>query len=298
MAERLLAGLLVVPFLLGAAVAPTDQAQVAFSFRDNDIVESSGLAVVGGMVVTTNDSGDTGRVFTVDPGTGETVGVTEWADDATDVEALAPAGRGAVWVADIGDNTESRDSVQVAHVAMDGTGPEPDVYDLTYPDGAHDAETLMQDPATGRLYVATKGPLGGQLFEVPESGDGRMRELGDVLPLATDGAFFADGKHFVIRNYAMAAIYAFPSLEKVEQFRLPDQPQGEGIAVDTDGSLLLSSEGLHAEVLRVSVPATSADSASPPRARPRPPRLSLARTPSCPRPPRPSGRPGPGSSAA
>ena len=93
MAERLLAGLLVVPFLLGAAVAPTDQAQVAFSFRDNDIVESSGLAVVDGLVVTTNDSGDTGRVFTVDPGTGETVGVTEWADDPTDVEALAPDGR-------------------------------------------------------------------------------------------------------------------------------------------------------------------------------------------------------------
>ena len=107
---------------------------------------------------------------------------------------------------------------------------------------------------------------------MPESGDGRMRELGDVLPLATDGAFLADGKHFVIRNYAVAAVYAFPSLEKVGQFQLPAQPQGEGIAVDADGSLLLSSEGLHAEVLRVSLPATSADSRlAAPRARPRPP---------------------------
>ena len=107
MVERVLAGLVVVPFLLGAAVAPADEAQVVFSFRDHEIVESSGLAVVDGLVVTTNDSGDSGRVFAVDPATGKTVGVTEWADDPTDVEALAPDGHGGVWVGDIGDNTES-----------------------------------------------------------------------------------------------------------------------------------------------------------------------------------------------
>ena len=191
--DRVLAGLLVVPFLLGAAAAPAGQAQVVFSFRDNQIIESSGLAVVDGLVVTTNDSGDTGRVFMVDPVTGKTVGVTAWADDPTDVEALAPDGHGGVWVGDIGDNTESRDSVQIAQVALGGSDLEPEVRDLTYPDGAHDAETLMRDPATGRLYIASKGPLGGELFEVPESGDGRMRALGDVLPLATDGAFLSDG---------------------------------------------------------------------------------------------------------
>jgi len=268
MSERLLAGLVVVPFLLGAAVAPVDKAQVVFSFRDSDIVESSGLVVVDGLVVTTNDSGDTGRVFTVDPVTGKTVGVTAWADEPTDVEALAPDGHGGVWVGDIGDNTESRESVQIADLAVGGTGGDvdPEVRDLTYPDGAHDAETLMRNPTTGRLYVASKGVLGGELFEVPESGNGRMRALGDVLPIATDGAFLPDGKHFVVRNYGMAAVYAFPSLEKVDQFQLPDQQQGEGLAVDTDGSLLLSSEGLHSEVLRVSLPTSTASpspSASP-----------------------------------
>ena len=266
MPERVLAGLLVVPFLLGAAAAPTDEAQVAFSFRDDAIIESSGLAVVDGLVVTTNDSGDTGRVFSVDPRTGKTVGVTEWSDDATDVEALAPDGQAAVWVGDIGDNTESRDSVQVAYVPIGSDAGDPEVYDLTYPDGAHDAETLMRDPTTGRLFVATKGVLGGVLFEVPESGEGRMRALGEVLPLATDGAFLADGKHFVVRNYAVAAVYAYPSMEKVEQFDLPVQEQGEGIAVDSDGSLLVSSEGLRSKVLRVSLPAGPAapsPSASP-----------------------------------
>ncbi len=264
MSERLLAGLVVVPFLLGAAAAPADEAQVVFSFQDNDIVESSGLVVARGLVVTTNDSGDTGRVFTVDPATGKTVGTTGWGNDPQDVEALAPLDDNQVWVGDIGDNTESRDSVQVTAVPVgsgngDIDGP---IYDLVYPDGPHNAETLMSDPTTGRLYVATKEVLGGTLYAAPTNldpdGANELEPLGDVLPIATDGAFLPDGKHFVVRNYGAAAVYAFPSMEKVDQFQLPDQQQGEGLAVDADGSLLLSSEGPHSEVLRVALPTSSA----------------------------------------
>jgi len=264
MSERWLAGLVVVPFLLGAAAAPVDRSQVVFSFKDRDIIESSGLAVVDGLVVTTNDSGDTGRVFTVDPATGKTVGVTGWAEDPQDVEALAPLDDNEVWVGDIGDNSESRDTIQVAPVPVGpgNDGIDGPIYDLAYPDGPHDAETLMTDPTTGRLYVATKGVLGGTLYAVPAdlSRDrvNQLRPVGDVLPIATDGAFLPDGKHLVIRNYSVAAVYAFPSLDKVDQFQLPDQPQGEGLAVDSDGSLLLSSEGLHSEVLRVPLPSSDA----------------------------------------
>ena len=70
------------------------------------------------LVVTTNDSGDTGRLFTVDPRTGQTTKVTQWSDDPTDVEALAPAGDGLVWVGDIGDNTARRDSVSVISISL------------------------------------------------------------------------------------------------------------------------------------------------------------------------------------
>ena len=82
-----------------------------------------------------------------------------------------------MWVGDIGDNTESRESVQIADVAVGGTGGDVDARGARsrYPDGAHDAETLMRNPTTGRLYVASKGVFGGELFEVPESGNGRMR---------------------------------------------------------------------------------------------------------------------------
>jgi hypothetical protein len=263
MLERVVTAAVAVPFLLGAAAAPVDHAQKVFSFQDSDIIESSGLVVTDGLVVTTNDSGDTGRVFTVDPADGRTVGVTHWGD-ATDVEALAPRSDGEVWVGDIGDNTESRDTIQVTAVPV-GSGDkdvEPPIYDLAYPDGPHNAETLMADPVTGRLYVATKGAFGGTLYATPASLSpdrvNRLEPVGDVLPIATDGAFLPDGKHLVVRNYAAAAVYSFPSLEKVAEFGLPDQPQGEGLAVEGDGSsVLLSSEGLHTAVLRILLPALS-----------------------------------------
>ena len=70
MRDRVLAGALVVPFLMGAAAAPSHPGHVELTFRDPDIIESSGLVVRDGLVVTTNDSGDEGRVFTVDPATG------------------------------------------------------------------------------------------------------------------------------------------------------------------------------------------------------------------------------------
>jgi outer membrane protein assembly factor BamB len=260
MRDRWFAGALVVPFVLGIASAPTNPGTEAFTFRDPEIVESSGIALVDGLVVTTNDSGDTGRVFTVDPDTGETVGVTQWEEDPEDVEALAPGGDGAVWVADIGDNSESRDSIEVTRVPV-GRGDrtvDEETYDLVYPDGAQNAETLLADP-DGRLYVATKSVFGGTLYAAPRTlaadDPNRLQELGSVLPIATDGAFFPDGGHLVVRDYSRAAVYSFPGLEEVGSFRLPEQEQGEGIVVDDGGSLLVTSEGQFAPVLRVPLPA-------------------------------------------
>src|SRR3954467_2086156 len=166
MLEKVLIALVAPPFLLGAAAAPVGHAQVVFCFKDDAIIESSGLAVVGDLVVTTNDSGDTGRVFAVDPADGRTVSTTHWEDDPTDVEAIAPDGRGGVWVGDIGDNTESRDTVQVADVPVSDSDASPadlQLFHLAYPDRPHNAETLMTDPVTGRLYIATKGTFGGTL---------------------------------------------------------------------------------------------------------------------------------------
>ena len=55
-----------VALLLPLTLVGADDSTVELTFQDPEIIESSGLAVVGDWVVTTNDSGDTGRVFTVD----------------------------------------------------------------------------------------------------------------------------------------------------------------------------------------------------------------------------------------
>ena len=208
-------------------------------FEDPAIVESSGLAVVDGMFVTTNDSGDTGRVFAVDLATGRTVGVTTWSAEPDDVEALAPAAAdGEVWVGDIGDN-QRRAFLGVGGARAGRRRATVDVdvpsYELVYPEGARDAESLLADPATGRLYVVSKGVLGGALYAAPERlsarKPNRLEEVGPVLGIATDAAFFPDGRHIIVRSYSEAAVYSWPELEEVGRFGLPDQQQGEGIAV-------------------------------------------------------------------
>ncbi|GAA1927754.1 hypothetical protein [Nocardioides hwasunensis] len=271
-ARRLAAATVVaLPFLLGAASGSPDvPADPVFRFGDPDVVESSGLVVVDGLVVTVNDSGDSGRVFVVDPTSGETVGVTSWSPDPVDVEALAPAGAGHVWVADTGDNRRVRDSVSVLRVPV-GRGDrtvDPEAYELVYPDGARDAEALVRHPLTGRLFVITKGVFAGSVYAAPP----RLRadrpnplvEVGQAPGIVTDATFLPGGGGVVMRTYSSAHLAAHPSWEQVASWTLPRQDQGEGIALAGSG-LLLSTEGARSEVLRVPLPpeARTTDLGSP-----------------------------------
>ncbi|WP_310529204.1 hypothetical protein, partial [Nocardioides sp.] len=242
-----------------AAGADRDGREV-FRFQDPEIVESSGLVIAGDRAYTINDSGDTGRVFTVDVATGETVGVTYWADAPDDVEALAPAGAGRVWVGDIGDNSTSRDSIEVTRVPV-GDGDrtvDEETIDLVYPDGERDAEALLVHPVTGRLYVVTKGFFAGELYAAPpelaDDAPNMLGLIGETAGIVTDGAFFPDGAHLILRTYTNAVVYSFPALEQVGSFDLPSQQQGEGIAAPSTRFVYLGSEGQQAPVLRVPLP--------------------------------------------
>jgi hypothetical protein len=270
MLDRVALGAAALPFLFGAAAAsPSDEGREVFRFQDPAIVEASGLVVQDGLVLTTNDSGDSGRVFAVDPDTGRTAGVTTWASEPQDVEALAPAGAGEVWVGDIGDNLEERDSIRVTRVPAgagdrDASGAS---YDLVLPGPPRDAESLLSHPETGRLFVATKEIFGAALFAAPielsPSRPNRMRRVGPTLTFATDGAFFPDGRHLVVRNYDAAAVYTFPGLERVAGLSLPDQQQGEAIAVSADERVFVTSEGRGQAVMEVSLPESVREQMAP-----------------------------------
>lgn len=271
--RKVLASLLVtLPFgaaIATGALAGADQPSPAFSFTDPAIVESSGLVVVDDLVVTVNDSGDEARVFTVDPATGGTVGVTRWNAEATDIEALAPAGDGSVWVGDIGDNAAARDTISVTRVPV-GSGDrtvDATTYQLRYPDGASDAEALLVHPRTGRLYVVTKGVFGGVVHVAPvdlqEGEVNPLRPVARTMSVVTDGAFLPDGDHVVLRDYGRAVVYTFPSWESVAELTLPQQRQGEGIAADGADRILISSEGQNAPVYDVALPELAEPAAEP-----------------------------------
>lgn len=136
---------------------------------------------------------------------------------------------------------------------------EEEAIDLVYPAGARDAEALLAHPRTGRLYVVTKGALAGEVLAAPsalvDDEPNPLRVVGRAPGLVTDGAFFPDGRHVVLRTYTRAAVLAYPSFEVVGSWKLPAQPQGEGLAVGPDGGIYLSTEGVEQPLLRVDVPA-------------------------------------------
>ncbi len=215
--------------------------------------------------MTVNDSGDEARVFAVDPTTGRTFGVTRWDAEPEDIEALAPGGDGTVWVGDIGDNAAERDTVSVTRVPV-GLGErvvEATTYRLRYPDGPSDAEALLAHPETGRLYVVTKGVFGAVVYAAPAElapdAVNRLRVVGRAMPIVTDGAFLPGGDQVVLRDYGRAVVYDFPSFDVAGAVSLPDQRQGEGLAVmpgpaGDGGHALVSSEGQLAPVYDVQLP--------------------------------------------
>ncbi len=238
--------------------ASLSSADEALRFEDPAITESSGLVVVGDTFITTNDSGDSGRLFVVDRDSGKTLRQVKWDDSPEDVEALAPAARGGVWAGDIGDNGADRDDVSVSWVDLAEVAPTR-TYDVSYQAGPADAEALLSHPQTGQLFIATKSVFGGELLALPTELRKRKSNLatpvGRVSGLITDGAFFPDGKHFILRNYTKAFVYAYPTVELVGEFDLPENQQGEGLAVGASDRIHLSSEGIQAPILAVRVPA-------------------------------------------
>lgn len=256
------------PWVLAALLAAW---HVVFHLHDPRLTESSSLVDLGSAMVTANDSGNAPLLFVVDPRTGRTVRTVQYAASETDTEALAPAGPHAVWVGDIGDNLEERRQVQVIRMPLDGGRGT--TYDLSYPDGPHDAESLFV--AGGRLCVVSKDFVGGAFYLAPRhlrtDRVNRLRKVAPALPIATDAAMFRDGRHVLVRGYGEAVVYDVPSFRRVGSFPLPDQRQGESVSIGPGGRIRIGSEGADSAVLQVSLPPKLAARLAPVRPSSRPP---------------------------
>jgi hypothetical protein len=260
--------------LLGwSATLPAAADTVEFTISDSRITESSGLATDADdeRYWTVNDSGDDAIAYALDDG-GDTEGTLQFRVDPVDVEAVA-FHRGRLYVADIGDNRERREFVTVYFFDDAAPSEEPVVYkayDFSYPDGPHDAETLLVD-ADGRMFLVTKGSDGG-VYAAPSSpsrqGVNALERVGEAPAYVTDGTVLPDGR-FALRTYTSVEVVDPDSYDVTARAATPVQRQGESITTTIDGgALLIGSEGKRSTVLRIDVPTTLGEAPTPPASPP------------------------------
>ena len=235
-----------------------------------DLPEASGLAVSrasAGRLWAHNDSG-AAVLFAVDS-SGKPAGrVTLEGARVEDWEALSigPCGSSScLYIADIGDNTGSR-----KHITLYRLGePSPsasaakvtEVFQAAYPDGAHDAETLLVAP-DGTVLIVTKGddePVSVYRFprELKAGTVMRLERVGESLlnkpsqaDRITDGAMSSDGQWVVLRTLQTLMFYRgadflrgdFKEMHRVDLTSLRE-PQGEAVAFGPNNTLVLAGEG-------------------------------------------------------
>jgi hypothetical protein len=256
-----MAGVLTVA-LAGPPAAP----QVRCAVEDPRLTELSGLAVDGRALWAMSDGGTRVELHQIDPATCAVVDSRSVDVNPFDPEDLAVGPDESLWVADIGDNELRRDTVAVVVLPPQGEGR---LHRLTYPDGPHDAEALLVD-ARGRPVVITKEvgrPAGVyRTAQAPEgvgptplvrvgeltlpSSDTRGGPVGEIgSRVVTGAAVSVDGSVVALRTYTDAWLYPVPRGDFVGALTgtpvrvpLPDEPQGEALAIDRDGTLLSGSE--------------------------------------------------------
>jgi hypothetical protein len=228
--------------------------QVA-ELADHHITESSGIVASRrnpGVYWTHNDSGARAEIFAFDMkgralARFRVTGATHV--DWEDIAAGGGAGDTAVlYIGDIGDNNRLRNDTAIYRVWEPEVDPEKtgqegqtllaEKYPFVYPDGHHDAETLLVDPKTEEIFIITKeesGVSGVYRFPMPLRRNHvvtlekvttvtftnpfvfRGRAVGK---LATGGDISPDGTHLVIRTYTDAYEWTIkPGEPLVETFK-------------------------------------------------------------------------------
>lgn len=261
-----LAVLLGLFFAAPAAADPVPAPVPACTITDPRLAEVSGMVADDAHWYVVNDGGTSVKVWVL----GKDCQVQDsivGAVDPYDVEDLARGPDGTFWLSDTGDNDEDRETIALISLTPAG---EAAIHRVTYPDRQHDAEALLLDRA-GVPYIFTKNPLGTADVYRPAGplaspGPTPLEHVATVRLTSTDtpggpvpgfvgsvvvtgAAASQDGTVIALRTYTDA--YLFPVrdgdvvgalAEKPVRVPLPNEPQGEAIAFQPDGSLVSGSE--------------------------------------------------------
>lgn len=255
--------------MLAVPAVATAKDTVAFTIKDVRVVESSGLArdLPANLYWTANDSGSTGIAYGVNA-KGKVVGSLNFRASPVDVEAVA-VHENRLYLGDIGDNTADRSKITVYafnDARANGLTVGYQAYDFRYPDGAHDAETLLVNPK-GRLFIVTKGRKGG-IYAAPKNpsrqSTNELERVGTAPALVTDGTFLPGGKQIALLSYTSVEVVDAKTYAKVAVAAIPKQKQAESLTVSLDGtSLLVGSEGKKSKVYAMAVPGNETPSPNP-----------------------------------
>lgn len=240
--------------------------------NDPALAELSGLAAAGGRLFATPDAGADERIVELDSDCAVLQRLSAPADPY-DVEDMSIGTDGRLWLADLGDNTRSRQTVALISVDPDsGTG---DLYRFRYPDGPQDAETLLVSqqgvpvivtkslfgpsgiyrPAGNRTTAELESPGPTDLEQIGTLALGPTDTPGGPIPgasssMITGGAVSEDGTVAAVRTYTDVYLFHAPdrdipaALASGPDLRVAvaGEPQGEAIAFTSDGDLLTASE--------------------------------------------------------
>ena len=254
----------------GQALASDSCHTVSAAIRlSAEVSETSGLALSSSAAAfwTHNDRGGEPYIHAVGVDgrpLGRTAITGAALEDWEDIES-GPCDSGmCLYIADIGDNSGSRGSVTIYEVAEPKPGAAASqaarALHARYPDGPHNAESLFILPG-GDLYIVTKGDDGPiTLYRYAASaraGNGAILEkVREIMPApdgrpgrVTGASATPDGTHVAVRTYSTLYIYEANALVSgsgpapvVVDLRGLGEPQGEGVAMDDDGTVWLSTE--------------------------------------------------------
>lgn len=248
-----------------AKVANTASNKI-LTIQDSRIDESSGLVrsnLSASRLWTTNDSGGGTTVYALDL-SGRTTATYELTGAShLDWEGMAGSvidGQSYIYVGDIGDNGKKRSSIFV-HRFKEPSGTTGGslaytTYEFSYPDGRHNAEGMMVDPSTHRIYIVSKVKgADGAIYAAPTTlsttSVNKLTRVGTAPAGMSDAVFLADGR-FVLRGYVNGWVYSKVGATPVG-FALP--LKGESISLDwTSGNVLIGSEKVKSPVYRVALP--------------------------------------------
>jgi len=240
---------------------------VVNNLQRTDLLEISGVAASRlnpGILYIHNDSGNPSQVYMTD-GTGANkgtlnmpVGNRDWEDIAVGPGPVA--GKSYIYLGDIGDNNTIHPTVFVYRfLEPDLSGQtlpvtvsiaRVDTIQLKYPDGPINAETLMVDPNTKDIYIASKQSNLSRIYvaHYPQSTTATTT-LTPVVQLyfnkATGGDISPDGTEILLRSNELIWYWKLPAGTSISQGLMmqPDvapyannEPQGEGIGFAADGS--------------------------------------------------------------